>query len=80
MNSIKKDILKAFISWILIIIAYYLGYTYAVKKYSYHQENPDTKYVEIQTSKNAIKIVSIDPWVDIIVDGQKTHSGSINLE
>jgi len=80
MNQVKKDILKAGISGFLTIVAFFLWYIFAVEKYSYEQEWEKTKYIEIKTTKNAIKILSIDEGIDIIVNGQKSNSGSIELK
>jgi len=82
MNTVVKNQLKIFISGSLAIISFFLWYLFSLEqeKLKKQKQESTTKYIEIKTTKNAIKIISIDDGIDIIVNGKKTSSGSISLK
>lgn len=82
MSQINTDIIKVAWSWFLIIISFFLGYMFAIEQWksTTEEEKRIKRYVEIETKKDAIKIVNISPSIDLIVNWEKSLSGSIELK
>ncbi|MFA5917282.1 MAG: hypothetical protein WC850_03570 [Candidatus Gracilibacteria bacterium] len=70
---------KIFISTILIIISFFLGYLFSERKHILDKKDTKQRQINIEILKTKLKITKNSDDIDIFINGEKNLTGSVDI-